>query len=88
MKARKNLVVKAKNDLIEKNRDMGSEKYISTRFRLISNLLRSGRTAKLLMLRWDFRKKGVCCESLSEQVFAKWTHFQISLSMWELLVIR
>ena len=51
MKARKNLVVKAKNVLIEKNRDMGSEKYISTRFRLISKLLRSGRTAKLLMLK-------------------------------------
>ena len=51
MKARKNLVVKAKNVLIEKKRDMGSEKYISTRFRLISKLLRSGRTAKLLMLK-------------------------------------
>ena len=39
---------KARNVLIEKNRDTGSEKSI---FRLISKLLRSGRTAKLLMFR-------------------------------------
>ena len=42
---------KARSVLIEKNRDMGSKKYISTRFRLISTLLKSGRTAKLLMFR-------------------------------------
>ena len=36
---------------MEKNKDMGSEKNISTRFRVISKLLRSGRTAKLLMFR-------------------------------------
>ena len=39
---------KARNVLIKKNRDTGSEKSI---FRLLSKLLRSGRTAKLLMFR-------------------------------------
>ena len=45
------------------------------------------------MFRWDFRKKGACSKSvyknaLSKQVFGKWMHFHISLSLWELQVIR
>ena len=44
------------------------------------------------MLRSDFRKKGACSNcykhALSEKGFGKWMHFQISLSLWELQVIR
>ena len=43
--------MKARKTSNQKNRDMGSEKNISTRFRLMFKLLRGGRTAKLLMFR-------------------------------------
>ena len=41
----------------------------------------------------DFRKKGVCSKSVRKTLywnkfFGKWMHFQISLSLWELQVIR
>ena len=41
----------------QKTRDMGSEKYISTRFCVTAKLIRSAKEQrKLLMLRSDFRK--------------------------------
>ena len=41
----------------QKTRDMGSEKYISTRFRVTAKLIRSAKEQrKLLMFRSDFRK--------------------------------
>ena len=47
---------------------------------------------KLLMFRSDLRKKEVCIKwyknALSEQVFGKWMHFEIILSLWELQIIR
>ena len=40
----------------------------------------------------DFRKKRACSKSATKMlyrtIFGKWMHFQISLSLWELQVIR
>ena len=57
---------------------MGSEKYISTRFREMFKLFKSAK--KQQSFQW--------LDALSEQVFGEWMHFQIYLSLWELQVIR
>ena len=43
--------------LIEKNRDMGSEKYVSTK------------TAKLVMFRSNFSRKGVCSKFVTKTLY-------------------
>ena len=46
---------------------------------------------KLIMFRSDFSKYEICSESFTKtlygQVFGKWMHFQIILSLWELEVM-
>ena len=46
---------------------------------------------KLTMFRSDFSKYEICSESFTKtlygQVFGKWMHFQIILSLWELEVM-
>ena len=48
-------------------------------------------TGKLIMFRSDFRKYEICSESFTKtqygQVFGKWIHFQIILSLWYLEVM-
>ena len=51
---------------------MGSEKYISTRFREMFKLFKSAK--KQQSFQW--------LDALSEQVLGKWMHFQIYLSLW------
>ena len=57
---------------------MGSEKYISTRFRQISKLFRSAKERHKLLI---FKR-------YIGTIFGKWMHFQICLSLWELQVTR
>ena len=73
---------------------MGNRKYILLDFVKYLSFQKCKRIAKFLMLRSGFRKKRACSKSvcskkaLWEQVFGKWMHFQLMLSLWELEVIR